>query len=123
MTARTPWLETVAAVVSAIPKGQTASYAQVALMAGKPGASRAVVRALHALDDVPWWRVVKSDGTVAKEMFAKQAPKLRREGVQLNGRRVVKEKHPLPHRGRGRSGRVAGRRSGARSGAPTEGPG
>lgn len=103
MTARTPWLEKVAAVVSAIPKGQTASYAQVALMAGKPGASRAVVRALHALDDVPWWRVVKSDGTVAKEMFAKQAPKLRREGVQLDGRRVVRnEKTPLPHRGRGR---------------------
>lgn len=90
----TPWLEKVAAVVSSIPKGQTASYAQVALMAGKPGASRAVVRALHALDDVPWWRVVKSDGTVAKEMFAKQAPKLRREGVRLSGRRVEGARRP-----------------------------
>jgi methylated-DNA-protein-cysteine methyltransferase-like protein len=85
---RSPWLEKVAAVVSAIPKGQTASYAQVALWAGKPGASRAVVLALQALGEVPWWRVVRSDGTVAKAMFATQAPKLRREGVQLHGRRV-----------------------------------
>ncbi|MEW6432404.1 MAG: MGMT family protein [Myxococcota bacterium] len=90
----TPWLEKVAAVVSSIPKGQTASYAQVALMAGKPGASRAVVRALHALNDVPWWRVVKSDGTLAKEMFEKQAPKLRREGVSLVGRRIQKAARP-----------------------------
>jgi methylated-DNA-protein-cysteine methyltransferase-like protein len=90
VTERTPWLERIAAVVAAIPRGHTASYSQVALMAGKPGAARAVVRALHALDDVPWWRVVKSDGTVAREMFATQAPRLRREGVQLSGRRVVK---------------------------------
>ncbi|MEW5741873.1 MAG: MGMT family protein [Myxococcota bacterium] len=87
---RTPWLRAVAAAVKGIPRGKTASYAQVALMAGKPGAARAVVRALHELDDVPWWRVVKSDGTVAREMFSKQAPKLRREGVVLAGRRVLR---------------------------------
>lgn len=119
MTARTPWLDKVAAVVSAIPKGRTASYAQVALMAGKPGASRAVVRALHSLDDVPWWRVVKSDGTVAKEMFAKQAPKLRKEGVQLNGRRVARtdRKTPSPSSGEraGARGSVAATRVARRS--------
>lgn len=85
---RSEWQLAVARAVKAIPKGQTAGYALVALLAGKPGASRAVVRALHDLDDVPWWRVIKSDGTVAKEMLAKQAPKLKREGVALNGRRV-----------------------------------
>ena len=85
---RSEWQLAVARAVKAIPKGQTAGYALVALLAGKAGASRAVVRALHELDDVPWWRVIKSDGTVAKEMFAKQAPKLRREGVALSGRRV-----------------------------------
>ncbi len=82
------WPETVAAVVKAIPKGKTLSYAQVALRANKPGAARAVVRALHALEDVPWWRVIRSDGTVAPQMLADQAPKLRREGVKLAGRRV-----------------------------------
>ncbi|MBL8939987.1 MAG: MGMT family protein [Archangium sp.] len=84
----TEWEQAVARAVKAIPKGQTAGYALVALLAGKPGAARAVVRALHGLDEVPWWRVIKSDGTVAKEMFTKQAPKLKREGVTLTGRRV-----------------------------------
>ena len=83
------WVSAVAAVVRSIPRGKTLSYAQVALMAGKPGASRAVVRALHAAKGVPWWRVVRSDRTIAREMLAEQAPKLRREGVLLRGRRVM----------------------------------
>ena len=76
-------------MVKAIPKGTTLSYARVALLANRPGASRAVVRALHALNGVPWWRVIRSDGTVAKEMAAKQVPRLRREGVEVRGRRVI----------------------------------
>lgn len=83
----------LAKAVRAIPKGQTASYAQVALLAGRPGAARAVVRGLYRVDDVPWWRVIKSDGTVAKEMAARQVPRLRREGVAVQGRRV-----PAAHR-------------------------
>ncbi len=87
-TPRSPWDEAVAKAVRQIPKGMTGSYALIALLAGKPGRARAVVRSLHLLDDVPWWRVIKSDGTVAKEIAAKQAPKLRREGVEVTGRRV-----------------------------------
>lgn len=68
----------------------TASYSQVALLAGKPGASRAVVRALDS--KMPWWRVVKSDGTVAAAMLSEQAPKLAREGVKLTGRRVPQDR-------------------------------
>ena len=86
---RSPWLQAVARAVKAIPRGQTASYARVALMAGKPGAARAVVRALHALDDIPWWRVIKADGTLAPQVATRQAAKLKREGVQIVGRRVV----------------------------------
>jgi methylated-DNA-protein-cysteine methyltransferase-like protein len=82
------WAAQVAKVVKAIPRGKVLSYAEVALRANKPGAARAVVRALHALDDVPWWRVLRSDGTVAPQMMGKQAPRLKREGVQLEGRRV-----------------------------------
>ncbi|GMU63374.1 MAG: MGMT family protein [Myxococcales bacterium] len=94
MARRSEWQQRVAAAVKAIPRGGTASYAQVALMAGKPGSSRAVVRALRELDDVPWWRVVRSDGTVAKEMLLRQAPKLRREGVSLVGRRIQRRGAP-----------------------------
>ena len=82
------FVDLVASVIRAIPKGQTLSYAGVALRANRPGGARQVVRALRELDNVPWWRVIKSDGTVAKEMVAKQAPRLRREGVLVVGRRV-----------------------------------
>ena len=83
-----PWIKTVAQVVRAIPKGKSMSYAQVALRANKPGGARAVVQALHHLTDVPWWRVVKSDGTVAVQMIGKQGKRLRAEGVALVGRRI-----------------------------------
>ena len=85
---RSDWAARVAAVVRAIPRGKTLSYAQVALRANQPGAARSVVRALHVLTGVPWWRVLRSDGTVAPQMMAKQAPRLEREGVKLDGRRV-----------------------------------
>lgn len=75
-------------MVRAIPRGQTLSYAAVALRANRPGAARAVVRALHRLDDVPWWRVIRSDGTLAPEVASRQAAKLRAEGVRVRARRV-----------------------------------
>jgi alkylated DNA nucleotide flippase Atl1 len=44
--------------------------------------------------DVPWHRVVRSDGTVA--MGDKQLTRLRREGVPLRGRRVDLAQARLP---------------------------
>ena len=84
----TDFEKTVRKVVKAIPRGATLSYGQVALFANKPGAARAVVRALHALDGIPWWRVIRSDGTMAPQIAPRQARKLRAEGVRVNGRRV-----------------------------------
>jgi len=78
----------VAKVVKAIPRGQTFSYAKVALFANKPGAARAVVRALRIARGLPWWRVIRSDGTLAPAVAAEQARKLRAEGVEVKGRRV-----------------------------------
>lgn len=88
MAALTPWLEAVTKAIRSIPKGETASYSRVALMAGKPGAARAVVRALHSVRDVPWWRVVRADGTLAVEVAEEQARRLRAEGVAVEGRRL-----------------------------------
>jgi methylated-DNA-protein-cysteine methyltransferase related protein len=79
----TPWLTAVDRAVRSIPKGQTASYARVALMSGKPGAARAVVQALHRLEGLPWWRVLRSDGSLAPQVAVEQARRLAREGVKL----------------------------------------
>ncbi len=80
----------VARVVRAIPRGQTFSYARVALFANKPGAARAVVRALRSAKGLPWWRVIRSDGTLAPQVSVEQARRLRAEGVEVKGRRVAR---------------------------------
>lgn len=92
--------EAVRRVVRSIPKGKTLGYGQVALLAGKPGAARAVVRALDK--EMPWWRVTRSDGTVAPEMAAKQVPKLKAEGVAFKGRRIVTATASKPARAKKR---------------------
>lgn len=76
-------------VVSKIPEGTVLAYGEVAMLAGRPGGARAVVRALWRVSGIPWWRVVRSDRTLAVEIASKQAPKLKKEGVKLVGRRIV----------------------------------
>lgn len=60
----TLFTEKVYAVVRGIPKGETLTYAQVALAAGYPGAARAVGTALsrNFNPKVPCHRVIRSDG-------------------------------------------------------------
>jgi O-6-methylguanine DNA methyltransferase len=59
--------EKVFAVVKTIPAGKTLTYKQVAILAGKPRAARAVGAALATNYDpaIPCHRVIKSDGSLA----------------------------------------------------------
>lgn len=76
----TKFQRAVARIVRRIPRGKTLSYGEVALRAGKPGAARAVVAALHRLEDLPWWRVARHDGSLAPPVAREQAQLLRQEG-------------------------------------------
>ena len=69
--------------IRSIPPGFVASYGDVA-----PGAPRFAGTVLHAVDDpdLPWWRVVRADGTLAKG--ARQRRLLVAEGVPFRGERV-----------------------------------
>jgi methylated-DNA-[protein]-cysteine S-methyltransferase len=61
----TPFQQRVAQVLRSTRPGQTISYGEVALLAGRPGATRAVGQAVKAnpvLILVPCHRVVASDG-------------------------------------------------------------
>lgn len=60
----TEFSQKVFEVVSRIPKGETLTYKQVAALAGRPGAYRAVGNILNKNYDpaVPCHRVVRSDG-------------------------------------------------------------
>lgn len=84
-----PFEQAVKRVVAGIPRGTVLAYGEVALLAGRPGGARAVVRALNRLSGLPWWRVVRADRTLAQEIAHEQGPRLEQEGVRLNGRRIL----------------------------------
>jgi alkylated DNA nucleotide flippase Atl1 len=69
--------------VRSIPAGKVAAYGDVT-----PGAPRHAGRILSASHepDVPWWRVVRADGSLAKGHRQKEL--LRGEGVRFRGDRV-----------------------------------
>ena len=69
--------------VRSIPEGFVASYGQVS-----PGAPRFAGAVLHACEDptVPWQRVVRADGSLAKG--ERQRAILEAEGVPFRGARV-----------------------------------
>lgn len=78
-------------VVRSIPPGQTLSYGEVAELAGIRSA-RLVGRIL-AEDghDLPWHRVLRSDGRSAPHLAAEQAARLRAEGILMVDGRLPRE--------------------------------
>lgn len=81
-------LERVRSVVAAIPEGTVLGYGDVAELAGLRSA-RLVGRIL-AEDgaDLPWHRVLRSDGTTAQHLRHRQLQRLREEGVEAEGARI-----------------------------------
>ena len=78
------------AVLVTLQPGEVVSYADVADVAGYPGRARAVGRLLATTAaEVPWWRVVRSDGRLVTDPPSRQAALLRAEGVTVCANRVV----------------------------------
>jgi methylated-DNA-protein-cysteine methyltransferase-like protein len=73
----------VLARVGAIPAGRVRTYGDVS--PGSPRFAGAVLFG-HAKPDLPWWRVVRADGSLAKG--ARQRRRLIAEGVPFRGDRV-----------------------------------
>ena len=74
----------IIAVICEIPPGQVASYGQVAELAGIPRGARLVVRVLREPGvALPWWRVLRADGSCAVEG---QLERLQGEGIVANKR-------------------------------------
>jgi alkylated DNA nucleotide flippase Atl1 len=72
----------ILARIRAIPAGTVETYGDI-----EPTAPRLVGHVLATTtQDVPWHRVVRADGSLAKG--TRQAEKLRREGVPIRGDRV-----------------------------------
>ena len=81
--------ECVVIVLLRLRPGEVVSYGEVAAEAGYPGAARAVGNLLRrGVDGVPWWRVVRADGTIVSGHAAEQAARLADEGVAVIDGRV-----------------------------------
>ena len=77
-------------VLGQLDAGTVMTYGEVALEAGHPGAARAVGSFLsRGSPDLPWWRVVTSDGRLVPGHEREQADRLRSEGVRVADGRVV----------------------------------
>jgi alkylated DNA nucleotide flippase Atl1 len=74
--------DAVLARVREVPEGFVRAYGDVS-----PGAPRFAGTVLAATrDDVPWWRIVRADGSLAKG--ARQRALLEAEGVPFRGEKV-----------------------------------
>lgn len=81
-------------VVSSISRGRVMGYGEVARAAGYPRHARMVSKAMsRSFEPLPWYRVVRSDRTLAFEVgsepYKKQRGLLEEEGVKFTNGKVV----------------------------------
>ena len=73
-------------LVDSIPRGRVLAYGDIAQILGR-GGPRQVAQVMSRWgSEVPWWRVLRTDGTCAPEVADRQMAALRREKVPLAGR-------------------------------------
>lgn len=81
----TPFAKVVYGVVAQIPRGETRTYGEVAVAAGRPGAARAVgtIMSKNRYAHVPCHRVIRADGTIGGYAFG--GPSRKRELLMREG--------------------------------------
>ena len=86
--------------VRQIPEGRVSTYGQIAMLAGYPGAARAVGNALHKNPDgdrTPCYRVVNSCGKLSEAFvfggINTQKQKLENDGIPVPNMRVDLKKY------------------------------
>jgi methylated-DNA-protein-cysteine methyltransferase related protein len=76
------------ALVRNIPRGQVATYGQIARALGMPRGARTVGWAMHDCpDDVPWHRVINAQGQISARPtlgYQTQHARLKSEGVRFD---------------------------------------
>ncbi|MBL8300567.1 MAG: MGMT family protein [Rhodanobacteraceae bacterium] len=85
----------IRAVVASIPPGRVSSYGEIAARAGLPGRARLTGKVLGNTPDgveLPWFRVLRSDGRIAfppqSKAYREQRARLIGEGVKVEHGRV-----------------------------------
>ena len=92
MTPPTPFVRRVLTVVSRIPAGRVATYGDVARMAGRPGAARAVgqIMSVAPRRGLPYHRVIAAGGALGGYggNVELKAALLAAEGLTVSRRRI-----------------------------------
>jgi len=73
----------VLAVVDKIPPGRVLSYGDVAALAAAPTPRDVGQVLLRHGEEVPWWRVLRADGTPPAHLRERQLALLRAEGTPM----------------------------------------
>jgi len=85
--------EKVKLILKNIPYGKVTTYGTIATLAGSPKAARQVVQILHRTDNIPWHRVINSQGKIAikdYDGFQEQKMLLEMEGVKSDSNGKIK---------------------------------
>lgn len=75
-------------LVAAIPAGKVATYGQIAALAGYPRHARMVgyaLRRLTANSDIPWHRVINSQGRLSLHKLDINAENIQRQRLEHEG--------------------------------------
>ncbi len=92
-----PFDAAVAEALARVAPGDVVSYGQLARLAGRPGAARAVGAVMRRSTGLPWWRVVHADGTLVAGLERRQARLLQAEGVLVRGPQILgRDRGPGP---------------------------
>lgn len=99
-------------LVGRIPKGQVATYGQIATLLGYPRAARAVGQAMrHVPPHLPWHRVVNAQGGISLRgnvgSMLTQRLLLEQEGVPVRRGRIRLRQHRWTGPGRTRRPSIA----------------
>lgn len=80
------YVELVLSVVELIPPGRVMTYGDVAEYLGQGGPRQVGAVMAYAGGAVPWWRVIRADGTPHDRGDGEAYRRLRSEGVPFRGR-------------------------------------
>jgi alkylated DNA nucleotide flippase Atl1 len=82
------YAELVLSVVEQIPRGQVATYGDIAEMVGRGGPRQVGHVMARFGGGVPWWRVVRADGRPARSLEEHGLRLLRADKTPIKGDRV-----------------------------------